>query len=235
MRFILPATSFLTAFGLAMRISSPEWLHDDLDAAVLFRLERLVELRPFLKRGAVRDDKGWINLTLFDPLHQLWHVMLNRRLGHSECKAPIDRAPHRNIVQHAAVDADDRDRAEVAATLNGLAQDVRPVGAHEGCYFDTVHDRIRARLGFGLRADRIDAGIGASAIRQFLDAVVNVFFHEIERCGTRSLRQSQALRHRVYRNHMLSAEQKRAFDRELADRAATPNRDSLAALQIAEV
>src|SRR5437879_5564362 len=133
MRFALPAISFFTAFGLAMtRFSLTKWLHDDFDAAVLFRPERLVEFRPFLKSGAVRDDKGWINLTLFDPLHQLRHVMLNRRLGHSEGEAPIDRAAHRNLVQHAAVDADDRDRTEVAATLNGLAQDVRPVGAHEG-------------------------------------------------------------------------------------------------------
>ena len=42
----------------------------------------LVQLRPLLKGGAVRDNKGRINFTLFNPLHQLPHVMLDRRLRH---------------------------------------------------------------------------------------------------------------------------------------------------------
>jgi hypothetical protein len=43
-------------------ISSPKRLHDDLDAAVRFCPERLVQFRPFLQRGAVRDNEGGINL-----------------------------------------------------------------------------------------------------------------------------------------------------------------------------
>ena len=66
--------------------------------------------------------------------------MLDWRLRHFEGEAAIDRAAHRNLVQHAAVNADDRDRTEISAALNGLAQDVWPVGAHERRYFDTVHD-----------------------------------------------------------------------------------------------
>jgi hypothetical protein len=44
-----------------------------------------------------------------------------------------------------------------------LAQDMWPVRAHEGRHLDAVHDRICARLGLGLRADRIDASIRAAA------------------------------------------------------------------------
>ena len=132
--------------------------------------------------------------------------MLNRRLRHFEGEAPIDRAAHRYLVKHTAVDANDRDRAEVAAALDGLTQDMWPVGAHERRYFDTIHHRIQARFGLGLRADRIDAGVRAPAFCQFLDAIINVLFHEIERGRSRLLRQSQALGHRVYCNHAFGAE-----------------------------
>jgi hypothetical protein len=99
--------------------------------------------------------------------------MLDRGLCHFEGEAAIDSVAHRNFVQHAPVDADDRDCTEVAAALDGLTKDMWAVGAHECRYFDTIHDCIHAGFGLGLRADCIDAGIGAAAFRQVLDAVVD--------------------------------------------------------------
>ena len=45
--------------------------------------------------------------------------------------------------------------------------------------------RNRAGAGIGFSADRIDAGIRAAAVRQFLNAVIDVLFQEVERLRAR--------------------------------------------------
>jgi hypothetical protein len=51
--------------------------------------------------------------------------MLHRRLRHFEDQAAIDGRTHGNLVEESAVDADDRDDAEVAATADGLPENLR--------------------------------------------------------------------------------------------------------------
>ena len=97
----------------------------------------------------------------------------------------------------------------------------------------TTESKLAEAVGFG--ADRVDAGIGAAAVGQFHDAVVDILLHEIERLGAGLARQRQTLRHGVDRDHPLGAEQEGAADRELADRPAAPDRDGLAALDVAEI
>src|SRR4051794_24240999 len=155
-------------------------LENDLDATVLLVAEGLVELGSFSERRPVRDDERGIDLALFDSLQQRRQVVLDRCLRHAEGQAPIDRRAHRNLVEEAAIDADDRDSSEVAAAMDSLAQDMRAVGPHEGRDLHAVDDGIEARRGVRLRADRIDAGIRAAAIRHVLDAVVDILFLEIE-------------------------------------------------------
>ena len=78
----------------------------------------------------------------------------------------------------------------------------------------------------------------ASAPRPLVSSwmrVVDILLHEIERLGAGRLRHRQALRHRVDGDHALGAEQEGAADRELADRAAAPDGDRVAVLDVAEL
>jgi hypothetical protein len=67
--------------------------------------------------------------------------------------------------------------------LDRLPQNMRTIRAHEGRYLDAVNHGIRACLGLGFGPDRIDAGIGAATLREFLDALLNIFLHEIQSDG----------------------------------------------------
>src|SRR6267378_7842137 len=113
------ATRFVSKRSSRSRSS---WLHHHLDAFVLLVAERLVEFRSLFEGGAVRDHEGRIDLAFLDALEQLRQVVLHGSLGHAEGKTAIDGRSHRDVVEEAAVDADDRDGAEVAAAMNRLAQ-----------------------------------------------------------------------------------------------------------------
>src|SRR5437588_7550908 len=90
-------------------------LHHDLDAAVLLVAEGLVEFGSFFERCPMGDDKGRVDLALLDAFHELRQIVLHWRLGHAEGQAAIDGRAHRNFVEIAAIDADQRHRAEIAA------------------------------------------------------------------------------------------------------------------------
>jgi hypothetical protein len=90
--------------------------------------------------------------------------MLNWSLRHPKRKAAVDRGAHWNLVQQAAVDADDRDGSKIAATVDCLPQDVRAVRSHEGRDLDPVDDGIEARADIRFSANSINAGIRAPAI-----------------------------------------------------------------------
>src|SRR5215210_3488107 len=104
----------------------------------------------------MRDHKRWIDLALLDPFEQGWKVMLDGRLRHTESQATIDCRAHRDFVEEAAIYADDRDGAEVAAAMNRLPQHMRPIRAHEGRHLDAINYRIEAGRRVGLGADRSD-------------------------------------------------------------------------------
>src|SRR3954452_17271019 len=103
-------------------------LQDDLDAAVLLVPESLVQFGALFEGGAMRDDEREVDFALLDALQQFRQIVLHRRLCHAEGEAAFDRGPHRALVEEAAVNADDRYGAEVAATVERLPEDMRPVG-----------------------------------------------------------------------------------------------------------
>src|SRR3954464_15324117 len=138
-------------------------LQDDLDAAVLLVPESLVQYGALFERGAMRDDERGVDFALLDALQQFRPTVLHRRLGHAKGGAAVDRGAHRDLVEEAAVNADDRYGAEVAATVDRLPEDMRPVGAHEGRHLDAVDHGVETGPGIGFGADRVDAGIGAAA------------------------------------------------------------------------
>ncbi len=112
---------------------------------------------------------------------------------------------------------------------------MRPVGAEQGGRLDPVDHRIEAAAGIGLGADRIDAGVSATALGQRLDLLVDIVLLEIQGLRAGGLRQRQALGHGVDREHALGAKKEGAADRHLADRAAAPDRDRVAWLDVAEL
>ena len=67
-----------------------------------------VEVRAFGKTRAMRNHERRVDFTLLDALEQLGKVMLHWRLRHPEGQAAVDGRPHRNLVEQAAVDTDDR-------------------------------------------------------------------------------------------------------------------------------
>lgn len=145
------------------------------------------------------DDEGWIDFALLDALHKLRHVMLDGGLGHPEGEAAINGAAHRNLVQIPAIDADDRNRAEISAALDRLSKNVRPVRSHEGRDLDPVDHRANAGSGFRLGANGVDAGIRAAPAGQLLDAIVDVVVLEIECDCTRLSGECQPFRNGIDR------------------------------------
>src|SRR5712671_6813414 len=156
-------------------------LEDDLDAAVLLLSKGVVELGSFFERGRMGDDHRGVDAAFLDELKQGWQIVLDGSLRHPKREATIDRRPHRNLVEETPVDADDRHHTEVAAAMDGLAQHMRPVAAHEGRGLDAVPTRVETGGRLGLGTDRIDAGIGAAPARQVHDPLIDIFLHEIER------------------------------------------------------
>ena len=88
-------------------------------------------------------------------------------------------------------------------------------------------------LRFG--ADRVDAGIRTTALCQIHDALVDIFLHEIDGFSACFACERQALGDRIDRQHAAGAQQKRASDRELADRAAPPYRNRFTSFEGSEI
>ena len=116
--------------------------------------------------------------------------MLHRGLSHAECQATVDRRPHRDLVEQAAIDPDDRDGTEITTAMDGLAQDVRTVRSHERCDLDAIDDGVEAGANVWLGPDSIDGGISTATAGQVLDPVVDIFLLEIQRHRTRRFRQA---------------------------------------------
>ena len=81
----------------------------------------------------------------------------------------------------------------------------------------------------------VDAGVGAAAVGEILDAVVDILLHEIDGHGARVARELQALGHGVDGDNAGRAQQEGAADGELAHRAAPPDGDRVVGLYVAEI
>jgi hypothetical protein len=75
----------------------------------------------------VRDDERRIDFAFLYALHQNRQITLYRRLSHAKRESAIDRGTYWNFIDEAAIDAHDRDGSEIAAAINRLAQNERPI------------------------------------------------------------------------------------------------------------
>src|SRR4051812_19549373 len=130
---------------------------------------------------------------------------------------PAARRPHGVLANNPAIDANNRNRAEVAAAMSRMTQHMRPIGPHKSGDFHAIEDRIGAREGVGLRTDGVDASVGASTVGEFLNPIVNILLAEIQRLCPGRLSQRQPPRHRIDRKHPLGTQKEGAANRRLPD------------------
>jgi hypothetical protein len=104
------------------------------------------------------------------------------------------------------------------------ARNLHPV---DGC--------VESGSGVGFGADGVDASVGSAALGLLLDPLVDVFLFEIEGNCAGFPRELETLRYRIDGDDAFGAKQEGAADRKLADRAAAPNRNRLAAFQVTEI
>ena len=99
---------------------------------------------------------------------------------------------------------------------------------------DPVEHGVGARSGIRLGADRVD-GIGTAAMGEVLDAVVDVFLHEIDGDGARLFGERQASRDGIDGDDALGAEQEGTADRRIAQPGQqTEHHDGFATLDVTE-
>ena len=85
-------------------------------------------------------------------------------------------------------------------------------------------------------ADRVDAGVGTAAAGHLFQRVEDVDLLVVDRLGAGLVpRHLQPVGEAVDGDHPLGAEQEGAGDRELADRAAAPDGDHVARLDVAHL
>src|SRR5215471_4730752 len=91
------------------------WLHYHLCAVVFFISKHTVRARSFIERERMADDKRWIDIASTNSLKQRPHVFMYVRLPHLQCQTLRERRADRELVDHAAVCARDRNSAAFAA------------------------------------------------------------------------------------------------------------------------
>ena len=92
----------------------------------------------------MRDDERGIDFAFLYALQQNRQIMLYRRLSHAKRESTIDRGTHWNFIDETAIDANDRDGSEIAAAMNRLAQNMRPICAQKDRNFYAIDDSVEA-------------------------------------------------------------------------------------------
>ena len=121
------------------------------------------------------------------------HVLVHVGLAHLERQALGERGAERKLVEPAAVDAGDRDRAALAAGADRLPQRVRPVGGQIQRRLRPVVPRVERRA-VRLEADRVDAGVGALPAGHVAQRVEHVDLLVVQRLGARPATAASASR-----------------------------------------
>ena len=147
--------------------------------------------------------------------------------------ALVHHRAERDLVDQAAVDAGDRQRAGRPAHIDHLAQHMRPVALDHHRLLDAVDHRVDRAQRMRFHADRVDALVRALAGGQLLQPVEHALFVEVDRDRAAGARHLEPFGHVVDRDHLLGAEHHGAADRELADRARAPDRDRVGRLDVA--
>ena len=200
---------------------------------VLLVAKHFVHLRSLVDGHAVTDDKAGIDLPALNQFEQRLHVAHHVRLASFHRQSFVHISAHRHFVDESAVNTRDGNRTSLAACHDGLAQDSRAIRLHLEhlfCFVDGPH--WTAVMCF--HAHGIHAGVWADVaghVLKKLNDIINFFI--VDDFRSSFFGQFQAVIKTVNGDHAFSAEKKCAANRELSDRAAAPDRNCIAGLDIA--
>src|SRR5205085_5820529 len=124
-----------------------------------------------------------------------------------------------------------RDRAALAATPDGLAQNMRAISREKDGGLRFVQNRVERASAMRFGANGVNATVRSPAISHLLDSFVNsaITLFEIDCLGTPMFpRHFETFRDPVDRDDTAGAEHPRALNAELAYGPATPDGDRVA-------
>src|ERR1700722_13829126 len=106
----------------------------------------------------MRDHERWIDLAFFHAIEKRLQILVHVGLPHPESQTFRERDTEWKLIDHAAINARNRDRSTLPARIHLLAQYVRPVGLEPDRALRVIVDSIRRRA-VGFQTDGVDAGI----------------------------------------------------------------------------
>ncbi len=164
-----------------------------------------------------------------DERQEVVDPALDVRLSHAHLDLLVEQRHHRHRIDHAAVDADDGERAAAPHRVDRSVQHGQPVDARlldqlrrdgVGQEPGKVLGELSERGAVGLHADRVDDGVRPAAVGQLAQRLGDVIVvAQIDDLGAVTPRELEPLRHEVDAQHPRGAAQERHPAAHLADRA----------------
>jgi hypothetical protein len=122
-----------------------------------------------------------IDLALADEVEQPRHVLVHVGLAGLDRQALVHQRAHGDLVRHAAVHAGDRDRAALAAAVDRLANDRRPLAFEHRHRLELVVGGLQGRGAVRFHADGVDADVRADAAGDLEQALVDALLAMVDR------------------------------------------------------
>src|ERR1700722_5593543 len=205
-------------------------VEDHFHAAVLLGVEGLIEIGTVREvRAAVGDHEGRVDLLLLDELGQRLEIPLHMRLATTQPQALLNDRAHIDG-DWSPVDARHRNHSARPHRPDRLIENIGALGRHD-FFFHRADKPALSVAGARFHADAVDHDIGAFALADLLDPLVDVLFHEVDDVrGARLARHGGPLRYGFNGDDALGPENLGGLDREKADGTRAPDRYNLAAL-----
>src|SRR5579862_6229032 len=208
-------------------------IDDDFRDLFLFVSPDGIHPGRIIERDAVGDHVAGVDLALLDPLQQRLHVFVHVGLAHFHGDSFAKRSAEGNLVEQAAVNAGNGKRAAFANGENRLAQHHGPVGFHhQGGLHLVVH--TLQLIGVGFEADGVDAGVRTDTAGQVFHGRehADIVFGVVDGDGSERAGHLQAFGNAVDGDDARGAKHEGTGDGELADRAASPDSNDIAFLNL---
>lgn len=118
-------------------------------------------------------DEARVDVALLDMVEQWTQVAMPVALPGANRERAVDHRAHWEVVDQTTVDADDRNRATVAAAANRLPQCERTIRLNFQQLFRAI-ERVERSVSMRFETDRVDAGVGATTTSELEQSFVHV-------------------------------------------------------------
>ena len=119
--------------------------------------------RGFIQGHGVGDDKPWVDIARLNFFEQHGDVPLDVGLAGLHREPFVHEGAEGHLVQHADVDAGDREGPAFAAAHDGFAEDVRPVCSRASPPACPIDNGVGCSGAMRFGSHRVDATVGAMA------------------------------------------------------------------------